>query len=195
MPVTFGNKEYKTVAERLGVFFEKYPDYDINTHIVSENDARVTVKAEIVFEGKVVASGHACNERGADSFTGKDTEKCETTAVGRALAFLSEELMGSDIASADEVHDAIKEQTQKEMWASNRAFLDAFEEHYESIKAIRAFLAEENFDAAKEAMREIPDADKHALNRAWTKGGAFNPRETKQIKYWSNDFEKGRKDV
>ena len=198
MPVTFGNKEYKTVAERLGVFFRDYAGYKINTHLVpgATDDQRVTFRAEIFDkEGEKVATGHACNERGADSFTGKDTEKCETTAVGRALAFLSEELMGSDIASADEVHGAIKEQTEKAIFADWAEFTQMVEIHHESLVAIREFLAEDNFDAARECWNEISNDDKQVLWRATTKGGWFTPRERSQMKWWSNDFEKSRKDV
>jgi len=80
-------------------------------------------------------------------------------------------------------------------WDDWRAFTDALLEHSESILKIKEWLAEDDFESAKAEMLAIPNEDKSALHRAWTKGGCFNPRETKQIKWWSNDFEKGRNDA
>ena len=68
------------------------------------------------------------------------------------------------------------------------------EEHHDSLTAIRGFLADDNFDAAREAWNEVSNDDKRILWRATTKGGWFSPRERNQMKWWSNDFEKSRKD-
>jgi hypothetical protein len=188
MPIELQGKEYRLVAERLITFFEDFQPkgFIINTEVYMIGDDAVVIEALIKdSDGKIVSTGHARRELDGS----KALEKCETNAVGRALAFLGKDLMGSEIASADEVSDALLQQQQKQMWDANRAFMDAYELHRDSIVAIKDFLAEDNFDAAKEAMNEIPNEDKNALNRAWTKGGPFNPRETKQIKWWSNDFE------
>jgi hypothetical protein len=183
--------EYTVVAARLRKFREEHPDWTVMTDFVSDESGRVVVKATIAdHEQRVIATGYAEEERGSTNVNSTSAlENCETSAVGRALGFVHGEYAGNTIRSGDEMINALVQQNEKQMWAANRAFLDAFELHYDSIKAIREFLADDNFDAAKEAMNEIPNEDKMALNRAWTKGGAFNPRETRQIKYWSNDFE------
>jgi len=193
--VEIHGKQYRTVAFRIAEFREAHPDWSIQTHLVSADDSCVVMRAEIWGDRgstgaatELLATGYAEESRGASQINRTSAlENCETSAVGRALAFLG--LAGTEIASADEVANAIAQQSEKQMWAANRAFMDAFEENYPSIKAIRGFLAEDNFDAAKEAINEISDEDRNALNRAWTKGGPFNPRETKQIKWWNNDFD------
>ena len=188
--------EYTLIAKRLRDFRNDHPNWSIETAILSD-DERVVVETTIrTKSGRLIATGHAEEERGLGNINQTScVENCETSSVGRALAFVSGEYAGAAIRSADEMANALSQQGEKAQWAANRAYMDAFEEHYESIRAIRGFLAEENFDAAKEAMQEIPNEAKLDLNRAWTKGGPFNPRETKQIKWWSNDFEKRRGDV
>lgn len=203
MPVQIHGKDYYTVAERIARLRKERENCTVETQMISATDERVVMKALIYVPienptddepGRLVATGYAEEERGSTNInTTSALENAETSAVGRALAFFG--LAGTEIASADEVANAMAQQIEKRMWADNRLFLDAFEKHYESIQAIRSFLAEDNFDAAKEAMEEIPNDDKMALNRAWTKGGPFNPRETKQIKWWGNQWEKGRKDA
>lgn len=80
-------------------------------------------------------------------------------------------------------------------WMDWRAFTDALMENCESILKIKQWLDEDNFDDAKAEMMALSNEDKLALNRAWTKGGCFTPRQSQQIKYWSNDFEKKRNDA
>lgn len=194
MTVKFGNKEYQTVAERLLVFFDKYSGYTITTKVAHQDDNRIIMRAVIRDQdNRKVSTGTASRDRGSDSFTNKDTEKCETNAVGRALAFLSAELMGEEIASADEVSASSSEQTEKRLLAQWSAFTQKVEEHHDTLLAIREFLAENNFDAAREAWNEVSNDDKTILWRATTKGGWFTPRERNQMKWWSNDFENGRK--
>ena len=187
--------EYTLIAKRLRDFRNDHPNWSIETNLVCGGEnvlIHTTIKDE---SGRVIATGYAEEERGSTNINQTSSvENCETSSVGRALAFVSGEYAGNAIRSADEMANAISQQDEKQRWAANRAYMDAFEEHYESIQAIRGFLAEDNFDAAKECMQEISNDDKLALNRAWTKGGPFNPRESKQIKWWSNDFEKRRGD-
>lgn len=71
-----------------------------------------------------------------------------------------------------------------------RKFTDAFMEDYESVMAIKGFLDNDDFESAQAEMQAMSDENKQALNRAWTKGGPYTTRQTQQIKYWSNEFEK-----
>ena len=192
MTVKFGKKDYQTVQERLIVFFsdDKYKDMRITTTVHHQDSDRIIMRAEITdLNCRVLSSGTASRDRGSDTFTNKDTEKCETNAVGRALAFLSAELMGEEIASADEVSTAVTEKNEKELYSRFAETTQANERNHDSLLAIREFLSEDNFEAAKEAWLEVPDKDKHSIWVATTKGGWFNPRERQQMKYWSNDFE------
>jgi hypothetical protein len=189
--VTIRGREYTMVSARVARFREQHPDWTIQTDLVLQDQERVIMKASILDGERLIATGYAEEIRGSTQINETSAvENCETSAIGRALAAFG--LAGSEYASADELSGALIQQKEREMWAANRAFMDAFEGNYDSIQAVRGFLAEDNFDAAKEAMSEIPNEDKLALNRAWTKGGAFNPRETKQLKWGSNDFEKTR---
>jgi len=77
-------------------------------------------------------------------------------------------------------------------WSDWRAFTDALMENADSVLKIKEWLGEDNFEDAKAEMMALSNEDKTALNRAWTKGGCYTPRESQQIKYWSNEFEEKR---
>ncbi len=110
MPVTIHNKEYITVAERIAVFREEHPDWTILTEIVSANEDRVVMKAAISDHERILATGYAEEVRASSQINRTSAlENCETSAVGRALAFLG--LAGTEIASADEVASAIRQQS------------------------------------------------------------------------------------
>jgi hypothetical protein len=113
MPVTIHGKEYKTVAERVAAFREKFPNWSINTNLIDADDMRVSTRTVIANEeGRVVSTGLAEERRDSSTFTKTSAmEVCETSSVGRALAFLGGEFMGTEIASADEVANAIHQQT------------------------------------------------------------------------------------
>lgn len=110
MPINLKGKTYYQVAERLVKFHEEFPDYRIHTKIVNQTDRSVTVEVNVV-EPKfdvvecivsyiVHSTGHA---EGYYNGGDKVLEKTESVACGRALAFLHPDLMGTDIASADEI--------------------------------------------------------------------------------------------
>ena len=190
MPIKVqGGKTYIQVAERLVLFEELYPDATLSTKVDYMDGRQVIIKAIITQDGKQLSSGHAHAVFGTDSFTDKLVEKAETCAVGRAMALLDTRLRGDEIASADELAVAIKGVSQKDVDARNFDFMQAYLRNAEQIANIKDRLADDDYDHAKELMDEISNEDKLALNRAWTKGGIFTPRETKQIKYWSGDFE------
>lgn len=120
MPVNIKGKSYVTVAERLKAFREKYPDYALLTEIVELTEERVVMKASIQYGDEVIATGHAYEDKNS-TFINKTSfiENCETSAWGRALA----NLFGAydDIASADEVANAVKQQENKP-WLNNKEF-------------------------------------------------------------------------
>lgn len=194
MPVNIKGKEYKTVAERVDEFRSEYPEYRIVTRMSRMDDNAVVACCEIRdTNGDTIATGWAEEIRGTNTFIrDAEVELAETSAVGRALAFFM--YPGGEIASADEVTNAMQADVAKDLHVKWMAFTDAVTRHYTSLVAVRDFLAEDNFDAAREAWGEIPDDDQRAIWRAYTKGGFFTTRETNQMRYWSNDFTKKRGD-
>lgn len=109
--VPIKGKEYAQVPDRVKAFRSFCPMGAIVTEILDLNEDRVVMKATVLDEaGNTLGTGHAY-ELQASSFINKTSyiENCETSAVGRALGFLS---IGSDasIASAEEVENAINNQ-------------------------------------------------------------------------------------
>ena len=114
--VEIHGKIYLTVARRIDDFrkSEEFKGWSIETELVSAEDSMVVMKSTIRDgDGKVAATGYAEENRSFGKINKTSAlENAETSAVGRALAFLG--LGGSEIASADEVAGAINQQKQME---------------------------------------------------------------------------------
>jgi len=196
MPIQLKGKEYKTVAERLLYFWENYPEYHLETS-VQHSGGGVTARAKVVDkEGRVFSCGHA---EGIYSGGDKIMEKTETTAVGRCLAFLDKELMGSEVASADEIATWVQH-------GNDQALLDhvaAVRECWESIFYIKENLRDSetendedrwyNLERALEAWRELGEDVMKVLWRAPSKGGIFTTLERKLLDEASTEDFKRRK--
>ena len=186
MPVNIHGKEYRTVAERIAEFWGKYPvtEWSITTEKVSEEAGLITVKATISHLDRVVATGYSDEIRGSSNINRTSAlENAETSAVGRALAFIG--LGGTEIASADEVAQAIHKQqsmTGKDIDIS--ALRDVVNE------AVR-IVDEDNPDsdeAAKQAREIYEPLDNDS--RQWVNGQlrakkTENPETGREIQYWS----------
>lgn len=118
------DQEYVDVADRIQEFKLKHPNYMIDTDIVFNEGSNVfaikcVIKSEI---GQVLASGHSMGryDKDSDFFGGKLIETVETTAVGRALAFLGIKSTKA-IASKDEIDQAkdMKSSSEKKKAVSN----------------------------------------------------------------------------
>ena len=110
MPVKIHGKDYKTVAERLNEFHEKYKDQtkSILTEIIQFKDGIVVVKA-VVKIGEEVYVGHAYEDIGSSRIMETSSlEVCETSAIGRSLSAAG--MSGSEYASADELVTALNKQ-------------------------------------------------------------------------------------
>ena len=88
----FNPEQYATVAERIEMFYSRYPQGRINTELVSRADGAITFKA-VVFrdanDSTPAATGWASEREGdSDINTVACLENTETSAVGRALANL-----------------------------------------------------------------------------------------------------------
>lgn len=202
MPVSIHGKQYNTVAERVNALRETDPTLTIETQLISQDDEKVIMKALIMDGERLIATGYAEEVRGSSNINSTSAlENAETSAVGRALAFFG--LAGTEIASADEVASAIKQQHEKELFEQFTATTQANEKNHDSLVFIRECLAnaytadkeesESLYAQAREAWNEVDHDDQRAIWRATTKGGWFTTRERQQMKWWSNDFENGRK--
>jgi hypothetical protein len=110
MPIKIQGKDYKTVAERVAEFHEKYKDKtkSIITEIIQFKDGIVVVKAVVKIDDEVYV-GHAYEEIGSNMINEHNSlENCETSAIGRSLSAAS--LAGSEYASADELVNALNKQ-------------------------------------------------------------------------------------
>ena len=88
----FNPEQYATVAERIELFYSRYPQGRINTELVSRADGAITFKAVVYRDANdatPAATGWASEREGdSDINTIACLENTETSAVGRALANL-----------------------------------------------------------------------------------------------------------
>ena len=115
--ISIHGKEYATVAHRIAVVRRNLgAKLQILTEIISVDKDTVVMKASGVIGGNVIATGHAEEKRSASRINQTSAlENCETSAVGRMLAFVG--ITNDSIASAEEVSAAI-EQTDKKIQAA-----------------------------------------------------------------------------
>ncbi len=88
----FSPDQYATVAERIELFYSRFPQGRINTELVAREDGEITFKALVyrsAAETVAAATGWASEREGdGDINTVACLENTETSAVGRALANL-----------------------------------------------------------------------------------------------------------
>ena len=102
-------KSYTQVSTRLAVFRKYFPDAEISTILVHDDDQRVVIQAKIKIGDNTISTGFAEEYRGDGWInTTSALENAETSSIGRALAGLS--LSGNEYASANEVNNAISQQ-------------------------------------------------------------------------------------
>ena len=186
--VNFRGKEYKTVARRLVDFHQMVEGgMRIITSIVDVTDEVVIMKAEIAdMQGEVLATGHAEEHREASRINQTSAlENCETSAVGRALAFFHPDLAGTEICSADELAGAITAQNS----APDMEYLSCLSDNLGSVCAIReglsGYMATGDTVALAEAAGcwyDLDDDQKRLLFRAPSKGGMFSTKERELMK-------------
>jgi hypothetical protein len=103
--------EYAPVAERVRLFYERYPSGRIVTELVRKTTREVVFRAAVyrdVGEPDPAATGWACEREGdGDVNTVACLENTETSAVGRALANLGF-LAGRARPSAEEMAKAAR---------------------------------------------------------------------------------------
>jgi hypothetical protein len=132
MSVNIHGKEYRTVAERINLFYEQYGKMNtsIITEIVKDDGNIVQIKATIKVDDdkrdgttSFFGTGYAEEDRSKGRINSTSAlENCETSAIGRALASIG--LGGEEYASADEVANAIAQQNQKKIAVNNGGQFD-----------------------------------------------------------------------
>lgn len=113
--VNIRGKEYQTVALRVQKFREQHPDWSIITALISRDAETVVMLASVMNEqGRIISTGHAEEFRNASQINSTSAlENCETSAIGRALAAAG--FGGTEFASANEVQNAIHQQSPKKV--------------------------------------------------------------------------------
>jgi deoxycytidylate deaminase len=185
MPVKIHNKEYFTVAERMAMFRDEFPEYTLETNLIYQDDDKVIMKAFILNGTNLVSTGYAEEVRGATSINKTSAlENAETSAIGRALAFFK--FAGTEIASADELAGALAQQSASELVEYN----ELVRNYWASINRAKEFLEpiwgeredQVNVTEARECLAEIPEEDRKRIWKAPTKGGIFTTNERKLLK-------------
>ena len=106
-------KDYATIALRVAVARRNLgARLRIETEIMHNDKETCVVKATVSINDKIVATGLAEEKKNASRINQTSAlENCETSAVGRALAFCG--MTNDKIASAEEVSAAIEQQSKK----------------------------------------------------------------------------------
>ena len=179
MPVMIHNREYVTVAERVGLFRDQFKhEYSILTEILS-NAEEIVVRAWIEDgNGRTVATGHAAEIRGSTTINRTSAlENAETSAIGRALAAFG--FAGTEYASADELQNAKTQQAVQEATDRLLAHQEAVRRLWPTIHAIKTGIEFNDLSSASEAWFELNDDEKKSIWLAPTKGGIFTTEERK----------------
>ena len=183
--VLHGN-EYQTVALRVTNFREDKPDWTIKTKVIG-NGEYVSIKASILDEtGRLIANGHAEEERGIGVNKTSAIENCETSAVGRALAFYK--YPGQFLRSADEMNDALVQQGVKQVQKDFGERMQIIRDLPMLMKIVelKDKLADNDYHAAAEIILDMKEDEIAALNLAPTKGGIMTTAEIQ--KFSSNEY-------
>lgn len=185
--VQIHGEEYKLIATRLALFREDHPNWAIEPQILSDDEVvkcRTEIRDE---EGRLISVGHAEEVREHGNINRVSAvENCETSSVGRALAWVSGKYAGKTIRSAEEMADAIAAQKAVELIE----YMKSVREHWDTINAIKRFLIpiwgdtedKINASAAREAFKELDVEIQQYLWKAPTKGGVFTTLERDMLK-------------
>lgn len=181
------NKEYKTVALRVTEFLASptHKDWSIETDLISDG-TNVVMKATVKdSDARVRGTGYAEEVRGSTNINKTSAmENAETSCIGRALAAVG--FAGVEYASANEVTDAIIQQTAMNASEELLNYNAAVREHIASISAIKNALADADLETAAEEWGQLNEEEQRSIWKAPSKGGMFTTQELATIK--TSDF-------
>ena len=190
------NKEYKTVALRVTEFLAspKHEGWAIETKLITahssdgiaRSDEYIVMKATIRDDqDRSRGTGYAEELRGSTNINKTSAlENCETSAIGRALSAVG--FAGTEYASANEVTNAIIQQTAMNASEELLNYNAAVREHIASISAIKEALANNDLETAAEEWGQLNEEEQRSIWKAPSKGGMFSTQELATIK--TSDF-------
>jgi hypothetical protein len=126
--VNIKGRQYVEVNERLIYFRKNYPNFSLVSEVIEKTDTSILIQAKIINDGVVLATGLAEEEKGS-TFINKTSyvENCETSAWGRALGNFGIGIESS-VATADEVKNAIANQTHSDTTTSKQVLMELNDE-------------------------------------------------------------------
>jgi len=185
--VKIHNKEYKTVALRVNEFLASptHKEWSIETDLISDGNL-VVMKSTIKDEsGRIRGTGYAEELRGSTNINKTSAlENCETSAIGRALSAVG--FAGTEYASANEVTDAIIQQTAMNASEELLNYNAALREHIATISAMKDALTAGDLETAAEEWGQLNEDEQRSIWKAPSKGGIFTTQELATIK--TSDF-------
>ena len=185
--VKIHKNDYKTVALRVTEFIAspKHEGWSIETDLISDG-TNVVIKAFVKdVDGRVRGTGYAEEVRGSTNINKTSAvENCETSAIGRALSAVG--FGGPEYASANEVTDAIIQQTEINAQEQLLTYNAAVRKHIASISAIKNALADADLETAAEEWGQLNEEEQRSIWKAPSKGGMFTTQELATIK--TSDF-------
>ena len=113
--INLQGKSYATVGERVKAFKDRYGDTgQILSEIIQNDDEKVVMKSHCIVDGVILGTGFAEEIRGSTQVNKSSAlENCETSSIGRAISFATAIMSdGSQLASADEIQNAMVQQSQ-----------------------------------------------------------------------------------
>lgn len=160
--VNIHGKPYETVASRLQRFWADHPEWAIAPEVFTDSDQPTLVMVKTTIKDdtdRIRAVGHAEEVRGSTQINRTSAlENCETSSVGRALAILG--YGGTELASADEVANAISQQADPQF---HTGYLD---------------------DAAKELTGQITEKQISLIELKRNQLKASDPQGAEEFKAW-----------
>jgi hypothetical protein len=177
--VAIKGKNYKLIVQRVNEFRQAHPEFGVETELLHHDEIRVVTQVRIFDEqGRIRGSGVAEEFREASRINQTSAmENCETSAFGRALASMG---YGGDVAyaSAEEVVNAIQNDTPQKIIDHNMAVKEYMHEIYE----IKVSIAKEDYTVAAGYWHELGEEVQTALHLAPTKGGIWETHEFPMLK-------------
>ena len=153
-------KDYLQVPHRIVWFREDHPDWVFDVSFVQANDKFVIAKATILdSEGRVRASAHKVEHFAhfADAY-----EKCETGAIGRALAMIG---YGTQFATELSEDDRIVDSPQlpPERRAAERSSHDPGKDTPSTSKPVKPVKTREIKNEATGEVRSVSDPGSYSV--------------------------------
>lgn len=162
-------KSYVMVPERIKAFRKLFPDGFIKTDIISLENGVCVMQTRVGYyrDGNEVVLGTGlAYEKESNGYINKTSyiENCETSSVGRALGFLALGIDGGGVCSAEELANAISNQTNTKATVTVSSKVFDYRPVFARIKAKlnmndRDFANLRKELIAKGVVKDIPGAD------------------------------------